>query len=589
MCPTGVVDSEMNSGKRGRIRVGTILLLLHCTTFPTVSQEFPYYGQNIEYDYTNRVFALSEQQPLRSILRSDESFLLGTSVIQGYFAAVEDVTRGREPNGSNQIGLERPCNTNKKHFITLLRPYRLFCNLPIVERSCMSEYIIDENMSRALNIPLLTLSTALRNRSTALYKNSKIITKDILNTSPFPALGKTNMANKWSNPAVGMDFSYESTTLKCKINNGVGFRFGEKWYIQTKLTNHPAEDKVRDFERLNVMEYHRLSDDRSVIDLDDALTMSMECKKNLNRNVPIWNTTTTLFLSGGSATPNAFERTFLDQIPSVSAAEDLSSHSAQQVSDALAPSSITILILPLLLNIVPLAALSPHTTSTRAAILYTIATDILSVVPLLAKGIELVVLSLQRHTAAAIRISSDVDTQKFSNASVAELWITECSLSIQTRTWGIVFIVFGVTFMTGGIILEWFLRRKYLKRRLVIKDDDKMSSTIEHPDMSDMSWVRSPITSGSILVRNRSSGLMHNSPSVYNQRNTSGSEQLWSNDSEYMTRSQQQSGKRASWRSPTVSGGVFEICQRGPAHPSSKASERQNSRVCQDNDRNKVG
>ena len=150
-----------------------------------------------------------------------------------------------------------------------------------------------------------------------------------------------------------------------------------------------------------------------------------------------------------------------DRNPSILTSLDRLDKFIQQTNDALTPSNIAILVLPLFLNLVPVALISDVTTSFM--LFYTVLTDILTVIPLGIKGVELISIGYSAHRSVAVRISSSLVLPR-STAAAAELWASECYVSSNVRIWGVFFLVLSVVFMIVGIVVE-FVAQAYMKRK----------------------------------------------------------------------------------------------------------------------------
>lgn len=395
---------------------------------------------------------------MRALLRRDPRFRVGQRKVQSYFESVEKYTRRslKQTVDNSSMTSLRPCNSDGfiSFFKRAYEVYNEIRRLPQLDTSCLSEYIITSDVeSNLMGLSLTQLSQAVRERSKSVFKNRERIADVVL--------------GNWTKPDAPYDYEYNKTSLVCTVNNVAGIRVGPKWYLRTVVTNRPAMENVPLFFRKILYEFIRtgLKPD----DLDESLRLSTYVRPPNGTGFHRLekNTTTLLEARQGSHLPTSYGRMYFELMPAVPAAVELAEHGQQQVSDALAPSSISILILPMMLNLVPLGALSPAALlSSTSTFIYTLLTDVSTVIPLIIKGVELIVIGKQRHTAAAVRMSSAIDGS-LASSSVAELWTAECRVHVYSLRMGVAFVVLGVVSMVIGVGLELFTLARVKKRMRV--------------------------------------------------------------------------------------------------------------------------
>ncbi len=132
---------------------------------------------------------------------------------------------------------------------------------------------------------------------------------------------------------------------------------------------------------------------------------------------------------------------------------------AEHANDAVQKSNMAILLLPLMMNLVPVALFAD--VNTLGMIVYTALTDVLTAVPLAIKGWELLDISANSHTVAASYYTGEMGPGE--NA-IAELFIAKCHTFERRVGIGISFIVVAVVFMIFGVSFELFAKR-YMRRR----------------------------------------------------------------------------------------------------------------------------
>lgn len=392
---------------------------------------------------------------MRALLRRDPHFLAGQRKVQSYFESVETYTRRslkQTVDNSSMTSLP-PCNSDGfiSFFKRAYEVYNEIRRLPILDTSCLSEYVITSDVeSNLMGLSLSQLTEAVRERSKSVFENRHRIADVVL--------------GNWTKPDAPYDYEYSKTSLVCIVNNVAGIRVGPKWYLRTVVTNRPAMENVPLFSRKILYEFIRTGSKPN--DLDKSLRLSTYVRPpNGVGSHRLENDTTTLLEARqGSHLPTSYGRMYFELMPAVPAAVELAEHGQQQVSDALAPSSISILILPMMLNLVPLGALSHAALlSSTSTFIYTLLTDVSTVIPLIIKGVELIVIGRQRHTAAAVRMSSAIDGS-LASSSVAELWTAECGVHVYALRTGVAFVVLGVVSMVIGVSLEFFMLARIKKQ-----------------------------------------------------------------------------------------------------------------------------
>lgn len=414
-----------------------------------------------------RIFSVSTSAPIRSVVHHNPQFLAGQRHTQAFIEAVEDHVRSTLSQGVYNTSLSAlmPCNSLGLSFKQPFKYYSEIRNLPIPDTSCLSQFTIsDDTQSKSLGISLERLHEAARNRSKAVFLNRARIAKIVL--------------GNWSDPDALYDDEYIESSMICKVNNIGAARIGTKWYLRTLITNRPAYEHVPLFERMILYEYLRI-DASNPNDLDDSLRVPLTVRPpdgiDLDPHV-VENRTTTILeaKSGSHSSTSSYRPMYYEIIPAVKASLELAEQSKQQVNDALLLSSVSILVLPLLLTLVPIAALtSIEHTSSKATFVYMMVTNVFTVIPLIIKGVELIVIGKQRHTAAAVRITAAIDGT-LAPSSLAELWTAQCHMDSSAMRAGIVFVVVGIVFFLLGIALELLVKAYHVNQmRRAISEEDK--------------------------------------------------------------------------------------------------------------------
>lgn len=262
-----------------------------------------------------------------------------------------------------------------------------------------------------------------------------------------------SVIDSFSRPAYSYNYKLSTSSQKCTLHRAAALRFGDTWHLQQYITSAPLHEQLPDLGRENIAEFPTVINGKYANPFEMCL---------LENNTDIWlNATTSLNIGRGASRPSSFGRILLEDNPAILASLDRSDLYIQQAEDALAPSNIAILVLPIFLNLVPIALLTE--VSTFIMLMYTVLSDVLTVVPLAIKGFELIAIASRPHTTSVVRISSAVTLPR-SEAAAAELWSAECRAFDNIRPAGIIFVTLAFVFMVFGIVSE-FVAKSYVRRR----------------------------------------------------------------------------------------------------------------------------
>ena len=171
--------------------------------------------------------------------------------------------------------------------------------------------------------------------------------------------------------------------------------------------------------------------------------------------------TTTMNTWGGIPATSLFTGLFgTGNNPAIQAAIEEDSATQEQIEDATTVSGIAILVTPIALTMVPIALFADIDTS--ATLAYTLVTDILTVMPLAVKGIELLQYAAKKHEASRNWIYA---SKLLDDSPVAiEMWHARCRAKAGVGRVGAIFLASSIVFMTAGIVLE-FVAKKHVEKR----------------------------------------------------------------------------------------------------------------------------
>lgn len=266
----------------------------------------------------------------------------------------------------------------------------------------------------------------------------------------------------WTDSDVLYRFPLNRTSQRCVINPVGAIRPEEIWYTDTRITNYPFLQYVPFGDRLHVSEYLYSTDNKLQNSfIFKSLNTRQDDSSLTGKNLPNRNTTTAYTLDPSHPTPSTFQTMNALDNPALQVALEKSDIYVQQVEDALTPSSVAILFLPLALTLVPIASLAPVTT--WAMLLYTLISDVLTAVPLATKGIELMAIGAQRHKAIVIRLSGSTNVSSPGPAA-AEVIAAECRALSYVRPTGVKFLITALFFMVFGVAMELIARNIRMRR-----------------------------------------------------------------------------------------------------------------------------
>lgn len=405
-----------------------------------------------------KLFYISNLGLMEKVLRTETDFLQSTNTLQRYLRSVErgitTMLKSKEaPPASSKL---QPCNEDGKGKVGPMSNHLEIRGLPLPNTSCYTVfegvYNPPDNTEKYLSEE--DVYNAIIKRANSMFKNKQKIADVVL--------------GNWSETDVNINYLYNTTNVQCMINHVGGLRIGPDWYIFTTVTNVPRRRSVPLFERQWLNGYIHVFDD-----LKNSTQLRFSVHKRPvppNTKHELQNDTTeSLMSSRGLGFPFSFVPLHIETIPALHSAMDKSDLSRQQADDALAPSSLSILLLPLVLNLIPFAFLTdPFALTPSVSLIYAIMTDVATTLPLGIKGVSLIYIGKEKHRSVVLRMTSAVDGSLSKSAAV-EFWGAECKARSSVLSNGIFFLVFAIFFMLLGIALE-FMARSWILRRRTLRD-----------------------------------------------------------------------------------------------------------------------
>lgn len=398
----------------------------------------------------NRVFWLSSDAPVTKYLTKIPDFSSICSTILEYIQHIEvaTITKLSFNSSATRNSLIRPCNFDNDFARGILEGRnRSNTNrgYPEADATCFTEHFGPKvNKNEKPLFPLPELFRAMTRRGDLIKANIEGIVASAI--------------NNYTRPDFVYNFPYNTSTKSCVLHVAAAFRLHRRWYLRTQLTNIPIHEHAQDWGRQYVSEYISVGEDGN---LTWPITRAAyEIGRNGIPGRLHRDTTTTINNRRWSANPAHFTRLLPKDNPAIHDALQKSEFHIRQATDTLYPSNIAILILPLALNLIPIALFSDASTTT--ILMYAILSDILTALPLLIKGIELVQISNQRHQSVVTRMTSP-SNGTYASTAFCEMWTAECRSKENVGVAGYIFVTMATVFMLGGLVAE-FVTQRYRKR-----------------------------------------------------------------------------------------------------------------------------
>lgn len=426
-----------------------------------------------------RIFFQSDKAPIANILGKESSFINCTLTVTNHFENVERHIRHVSSKPSdNQTSLEI-CNSVNAGWSRAVNAVSRSNGWITPLSRCTSDVIgvpsdapPSQQLKRA-SIPSLlpsanrieTKSQQLRlaNRQTRSRSPSASQVQDALqarvevasNLSTLKQI-RENLVSNWSYLEFRGNDSTTRQTVQCYLHFAVGFRIDDLWHLSISYLNHPQAHWVRDGDRLVVTEYVRVdANSNKLISTNLSLPIN---PVNGTDHVYVTNATTRLVIRAGSSSTSAFMRQTVEESEAFREAFELSQYTVHHAEDALLWSNLAIISLPLILNLMPVSLVT-RITSWRM-VFYIIISDLIGAIPMLIKGIEILVISKQSFTSMFTRMS-DINQ----SIVTAETWTSQCFPRENFGRSGTLLICIAVSTSFLGIVIElvvnFLARNKY--------------------------------------------------------------------------------------------------------------------------------
>lgn len=240
----------------------------------------------------------------------------------------------------------------------------------------------------------------------------------------------------------------------CTVDTAFAYIINSRVYLRVLVSNRHSSYAAAVFERQLVIEFVPK-------DFSDSLRMiHPRYDPNLppdNQTGPLENSSTVMYATQNRIPLSTKQSLDEDSFSALTQGSGEVKEATDRAEDALTYSNIALLVLPMVMNLIPVAFVADLATTGITA--YIVFTDVLSCIPFMLKGIELVMLSAPRKAYVTAFFAGN---ETFAQI---EVWCAKCqALDVYVNT-GIVFIVTGIVAMLVGFGLEFWATRYIRKRK----------------------------------------------------------------------------------------------------------------------------
>lgn len=259
----------------------------------------------------------------------------------------------------------------------------------------------------------------------------------------------------------------EDFVRRCTAYRAMAFRVNGKWSIAGKLAKRPF-DYYAPTKDKEILSEFILVDDNGLKPQKLTIPQCNDCSVKTG----LTEATASLWFGRQNDDWGYFWEKYHRDLRRHDAMKQIlsdSNHDKELVEDSAAISNAAILILPVVLTLLPLGFFQE--VSARFLMLYSLVTDVFSCLPIIIRGIELLVVgNTKYHTIS----SKWYGLANKKDLVVSQVWTAKCTVSPDIRSRGNGFLIFGICAMLFGLGLEFltFVLTKRAKQRLQeIKDD----------------------------------------------------------------------------------------------------------------------
>lgn len=395
-------------------------------------QEQPFNVSQITSDHPGRLRSVSTDSPVATVLRSNRTAQLVLNETFAYIATLADYVQKRR--ATDHI---LACNLDAlSPWVSKVEKHLRFMQIGQLNASCNTAIDVRDAAD------IKKLPSYFGSRARPLFE----ATRHTLHAA-FADLSMPRNGN-WTDKGAPFELRSEPRRREgqvCSMEIIRAIRHDARWFLSASVTNRPLHIFMPKGERHVLQEW-----------VADTYGPSMTTLQYNLETERLENSTTFLTMWSGYGLTLA-ETDFDDPNSPVAQAFAQNLVAVDLAGDAITPSNIAILTLPLAMNLIPIAFIADM--NTWAMLTYVLVTDLFSIVPFLIKGIELIRSAEPRQPV--------VFTFFAGNDTLAEMqaWAVECRGKEQFRYIGVTFVVIAVAALMLGLWLEVIANRYMARQR----------------------------------------------------------------------------------------------------------------------------
>lgn len=231
----------------------------------------------------------------------------------------------------------------------------------------------------------------------------------------------------------------------CFQDTSFGYRINGTWYIRVAISNAVRTRAMPNYQRHVINEWVSQSYNKSL----EMVHFRYSERDKLEKSTAVVYIIGGIFASGTGATSLQHLNGALYQ------AKRQIDIQVDQANDALTASNIAILALPMVMNFVPISLLGG--VSALGMMIYIVITDVVSCIPFLAQGVQLILVSRPgQHYMTSFFVGNEAFSQ-------LEIYAAHCRAKHWYRTAGIAFVSTANVLIVLGMVLE-YLSYKFVKQ-----------------------------------------------------------------------------------------------------------------------------
>jgi len=249
---------------------------------------------------------------------------------------------------------------------------------------------------------------------------------------------------------------------KCTAYRALGIRVNGTWSLAVSIYQHPYNFNAGKWKRVWITEFVT----KNGTELSQHKIHHPTCEK-----LPENETSTLVSYSTGTAVKERgvslvkwdhYGRSIehISEHSGIEVALEESARHRELLQDSSAASNIAILVLPGLLTLFPIGLFQDA--NIRTTIAFSIATDVISVLPIMIKGCEMIHYGRKKYFGNQIRFHGSPDPDKI---AIVQFFPAKCEFDSRIVIFGIVLLCIGLILMFLGLSLEYLSLKKVEEKK----------------------------------------------------------------------------------------------------------------------------